>query len=114
MALALGIPKVDRLLQALSGIDLVEWMAYWELEPFGEERADYRMATLAALIANTNRDPDKCPEPFTTENFMPQFGPQDDKQEPPKIDKETALVAIREAMMGLVVASKGQDLREKL
>ena len=48
-------------------------MAYDQLEPFGERRADLRMAVLASLIANANRDPDKRREPFTPADFMPRF-----------------------------------------
>ena len=35
------------------------WMAYDRIEPFGEERADLRIAQLCALIANINRSK-KC------------------------------------------------------
>ncbi len=48
-------------------------MAYYSLEPFGEERADLRAAQLACLIANANRDPQKKREPFTVDDFMPKF-----------------------------------------
>lgn len=56
----------------MSGQDLVEWIAYAELEPFGEERADLRMGILAALTANMNRDPEKTSE-FTPKDFIPRF-----------------------------------------
>lgn len=44
-------------------------MAYYSLEPFGEERADLRMAIVASLIANANRDPKH--EAYKPEDFMP-------------------------------------------
>lgn len=48
-------------------------MAYDQLDPFGERRADLRMAVLASLIANANRDPDKKREPFSPADFMLRF-----------------------------------------
>lgn len=46
-------------------------MAYEELEPFGEAAAWLRLGTLAALIANSNRNPKKRPKPFYPSDFMP-------------------------------------------
>jgi uncharacterized protein DUF4035 len=34
---------------------LLEWRAYYDLEPFGEERADYRSAQIVTAILNVNR-----------------------------------------------------------
>lgn len=36
-------------------------MAYYELEPFGSERADQRTASIVQVIANSNRPPGKKP-----------------------------------------------------
>ncbi len=57
----------------MSSAEFAEWMAYYAIEPFGEERADLRMGVLASLIANINRDPKKQREPFTPSDFMPRF-----------------------------------------
>ena len=48
-------------------------MAFYQIEPFGEERADLRAAVVAAVIANANRDPKQHPQAFTVEDFMPKF-----------------------------------------
>jgi Protein of unknown function (DUF4035) len=48
-------------------------MAYASLEPFGEERADLRAGIIAMVIAEVNRDRTKRPQPFTPQDFMPQF-----------------------------------------
>lgn len=48
---------------------MLEWEAYYELEPFGGQWQ--QTALLASLIANANRDPEKRPEPFTVEDFLP-------------------------------------------
>jgi len=47
-------------------------MAYARINPFGERRADLRMAMLAALTANVNRDPKKS-RAFKPSDFMPDF-----------------------------------------
>jgi hypothetical protein len=52
--------------------DLLEWVAFAELEPFDEERADARTAALRATIANVNRNPRRAA--FTPADFMLYFG----------------------------------------
>lgn len=34
---------------------LMEWRVYYDLEPFGEERADYRSAQVVAALLNVHR-----------------------------------------------------------
>jgi hypothetical protein len=71
--LAVGEADVDALLARITSEQLSEWMAFYMLEPFGEERADLRMATLASLLANVNRDPKVRKEPYTAADFMLRF-----------------------------------------
>lgn len=47
-----------------------EWMAYAELEPFGEERADLRSAIVATVMANAWAGKGKKYKPA---DFMPKF-----------------------------------------
>lgn len=35
--------------------EFVEWLAFYEVEPFGETRGDLHNAALAAVIVNANR-----------------------------------------------------------
>jgi hypothetical protein len=93
---------VAQLLSEISSEELTEWMAYAELEPFGEERADLRSATVAAVIANANRDRKKRPQPYKVSDFMPKF----DRQE----QTEEDMLAVAEAW---VKALGGRDLRKK-
>lgn len=58
-----------------------EWQAYYLLEPFGQWRDDYRMAILASILANINRDSKKHPTPFDPLDFMPDFMAVGDEQE---------------------------------
>ncbi len=54
----------------MSATELTQWMAYAAIEPFGERRADLRIAQLCALIANVNRDRKRRPKPFSIEDFL--------------------------------------------
>ncbi len=54
--------------------EFAEWEAYYELEPFGEERADIRSAIVASTVANANRNPKARAKPFEVDDFMPKFG----------------------------------------
>lgn len=58
----------------MSSREFSEWLAYCEMEPFGEERGDLRAGIVASTVANVNRDPKKRPRPFQPRDFMPEFG----------------------------------------
>lgn len=53
--------------------EFVEWRAFNQLEPFGEEVMDTRFARLMALLANINRNPKKSPRAFKIEDFKPDY-----------------------------------------
>jgi hypothetical protein len=62
---------VSELLARISSQELTEWMAYYELDPFGSERDDLRSGIVSAVIANVHRDPKKRSKPFEAADFMP-------------------------------------------
>ena len=62
---------VGELLHTMSSKELVEWQAYYSIEPFGEERADLRAGIIASTIANVNRPKGK--KAYDAEDFMPKF-----------------------------------------
>jgi hypothetical protein len=64
---------VAELLSRTTSRELSEWMVYYELEPFGEERADLRSGIVASTIANVNRDPKKQKKPYSPQDFLPKF-----------------------------------------
>ena len=72
LALALGYPHPRRMMRELSADEIVDWIAYYSIEPFGEYKMDARFANLMALEANINRDPKKRRRPFTPDDFMPK------------------------------------------
>lgn len=60
----------DELLSRTSSRELTEWMAYEAVEPFPAQRLEAHLAQVAMLIANTNRDATKHPQPFTLADFL--------------------------------------------
>lgn len=66
----------------LAGSDirlLREWMAYFELEPFGEERADVRNAIACMTTASASGMKKNGGGKFSIKDFMPEFGKQQPK-----------------------------------
>ena len=61
---------VRELLARIDSRELTEWMAFYELEPWGSEIDDHRAGTIAATIANVNRDPKKKSMPYTWDDFF--------------------------------------------
>jgi hypothetical protein len=55
LALKLGYVDVNRMLGQISTRQFSEWRAYADLEPFDEERADLRAASIVQAIVNTSR-----------------------------------------------------------
>lgn len=54
LCLALGYPHPDVLLAGLSARQLLEWRAFFAIDPWGEQRADRRTALLGSLLASVN------------------------------------------------------------
>lgn len=69
------------MLRQITSVQLLEWLAFSRLEPFGDVREDYRMANAMQLLANVNRDSKTKPEPFKLTDFLLKF---DDDDEAPK------------------------------
>lgn len=93
---------VGELLSRISSRELSEWMAYAQLEPWGEMRADLRAGIVASTMANTARDPKKRKKPFAPEEFMPQFDKEPQTPEEQKAHMETL------AALGLAKQKEGK------
>ena len=70
LALALG-KTVAELRQGMTAEELHEWMAYYEIDPFGNDRADLNSAIVASTMANCHRG--KTQRPYKPADFMPKF-----------------------------------------
>ena len=73
LALALGGRTVDELQAAMSAREFAEWGAYAMIRPWPADRADIRAATIAALIAESNRDRKKRRKPYGVREFLDLF-----------------------------------------
>jgi hypothetical protein len=79
----------------------IEWQAFFRLEPFGEWRGDFRAAQIAQVIANVNRDSKKQRDPFTVQDFMPDFIKRDDFP-----DQPVPLEVLKKKMQAIASAFK--------
>jgi hypothetical protein len=71
-------------------------MAYYSLDPWGEERADLRSGIVAATMVNLQRDPRKG-KPVSPDAFMPKFGGPPEMA-PPEAVKDSLLAAFGHMM----------------
>lgn len=70
---------MDGMLREIPSHLLIEWMAFYNLEPFGREAEFQGHALVSSIIAESNRDPKKKADAFTTSDFMPKE--EDDSEE---------------------------------
>jgi hypothetical protein len=61
---------VEELLAALTSSELTEWIAYYNVDPFGSEREDYRMGSICATVLNSQRAKGKV---FQPSDFIVDF-----------------------------------------
>ena len=76
---------VRELLSRISSLELAEWMQFYGLSPFGDERNDLQAGIIAATIANVNSGKGKA---FQPSDFMPYSS---DKQEQTQDDMKSLL-----------------------
>lgn len=73
--------SVRRAQVEIDAAEFAEWMAYYTMEPWGEDRSDLRAGIIASTIANTQRG--KRTKAFKPSDFMPNFDrPRKCKQSP--------------------------------
>lgn len=65
------------LLRRLSREELVEWMAFAEVEPFGSKFEEYLAALVASVVAEVNRNKKKRGRPFAPSEFFQDWGEPD-------------------------------------
>lgn len=61
------------MLESMPADMLCEWMAYYRIDPFGEDRADLRAGIIASTMANVFRSRGRT---FKPADFMPSFEPK--------------------------------------
>lgn len=64
----MGIP-IKRLLKEIDSKDITDYIAYYQIEPFGTEQDYIQAGIIASTIANVNRG--KNTQPFKPHDFVP-------------------------------------------
>lgn len=92
------------MLRNMTWVSFLEWVAYDEVEPFGERRADLRNGLMCATIANCHRDSTRS-KPFKATDFIIDFDPDTSNrakrgERAPVTDRQTweGIKAIAKAM----------------
>ncbi len=52
---------VRQLLSEIDSVELTEWLAFDQIEPFGDPRADLRTGLICSTVANYSMSPPKKP-----------------------------------------------------
>ncbi|MDR8398280.1 DUF4035 domain-containing protein [Paraburkholderia sp. USG1] len=74
--------SVARCQAEISSAEFTDWLAYHQIEPFGEQMADLRAGAIVAAIYNVNRDTKKRPDPFGPSDVIPWLGGLTARPEP--------------------------------
>lgn len=82
---------VDGMLRRMSSRELSEWIAFYNIEPFGEERQDLRNAMACCVMANAWRGKGKA---FKINDFMLRF---EQKKQSAETMKKLLEIAVRKA-----------------
>jgi hypothetical protein len=85
LALALGMTRAE-LLTRISSAELSDWLTYYELEPWGEQQAEYRAGLIASAMANTTRSK-RSDHLFKPAEFMRELYIEEAKQDLPESEK---------------------------
>lgn len=93
------------MLRELRPTELGLWLALWQIDPWGEQRADLRAAIGHSLLANINTDSSKRPQGWKPADFMPYRDREDDK--PEEVDE-----SLRNALLAAVPARRDRDRSE--
>lgn len=82
------------MLAQITGQQFIEWMAFYELDPWGDQRADLRMAEMLALTVNMNLRKGK--KPATIQDFMHYA----EKPDPKPMSQAESVAYIQRALRG--------------
>jgi hypothetical protein len=78
-------------------------MAYYSLEPFGEQIEDIRHGIAVSTLANINRDPKLRKQPYEAAEFIPWHEENREKKEAEPLllaDPDAQTEALMNAMFG--------------
>jgi hypothetical protein len=87
---------VRELLERIDALELSEWQAFYNLNPWGQERDDLRAGIIASTVANCMTDKSN----WKPSDFMPKFGPPEPEPEPQTAEQMKQICIRMNAMMG--------------
>ena len=83
----------------LGADELLEWMAFFELEPWGEERLEIMLAQICSLLANQWRG--KGQRAARPQEFLPDYGGLRKRQRKPQsVSEMIASLRTHTAILG--------------
>lgn len=94
------------MLREMSWEQLQYWIAYSEIDPFGEARADLRSGIVAAVVANANRDPNRG-SAYQPKDFMPEFNPARSRGERTPLTSQEAWEQVKRMAKAFAGAAEG-------
>jgi hypothetical protein len=89
MRLALALGKLPGEIDQMPYADFLEFMAFYEIEPWGLAVQDAMQANAVQVLANVNRDAKQRPEPYRIKDFL-LFAPPEAPKAEPTVDGKTA------------------------
>ncbi len=89
----------------MSSREFSEWIAYYRIEPFGEERADFRQALTTSAVHNGIQAQAKTPQWTSYADFM-LFSEVADTESAKPSDAPTDAGLLREKFMALTGGGK--------
>jgi hypothetical protein len=82
---------VGEMLDKISSAELTEWMAYYQLDPFGNERNDLHSGIIASTVVNSQRTK-KSDKVYVPKDFMPDYDREPIEPEKPEVMEEKAKI----------------------
>lgn len=90
--------------ERLSAKEFSEWLAYFQLEPWGEYRDDLRMGVLTVRVANALRSKDS--QPTTLKDYIFRF--DEDPEEKTEAEKQSQVEALYHKFVAAIQAAAGE------
>jgi len=92
---------VSELGDRMSSRELSEWMAFYQIEPFGDERADLRQAMTTSAVHNSIHAQTKHPKWTKPGDFMPFSGNPTQPNTAPPVDGMSDAEVLRAKFLAL-------------
>jgi hypothetical protein len=102
LAQELGM-SVKRAQQEIDSAEFSEWLAYNTLNPFGDERRDFRAAMIASTTANVQGNK------TTIDDFMPVFDADPEEAKRRSQDGIMNILKVAAGMAGVKVITETPD-----